>query len=72
MTDFTIHTKDSAPDASKELLGAAQAEFGFVPNLLGEMADAPSLLKAYWAVREALQSSSLTPQEQQVVALTVS
>ncbi len=72
MTDFTIHTKDSAPDASKDLLGAAQAEFGFVPNLLGEMADAPSLLKAYWAVREALQSSSLTPQEQQVVVLTVS
>ncbi len=72
MTDFTIHTKDSAPDASKELLGAAQDEFGFVPNLVGAMADAPSLLKAYWAVREALEASSLTPQEQQVVVLAVS
>ncbi len=56
MTEFAIHTKDSAPEASKELLAAAQAEFGFVPNLLGEMAHAPSLLKAYWAVREALDT----------------
>ena len=29
MTHFTIHTKDSAPEASKELLGAAQAKYGF-------------------------------------------
>ena len=45
MTDFTIHTKDSAPEASKELLGAAQAKYGFVPNLMGEMAEAPSMLE---------------------------
>ncbi len=72
MTDFTIHTKDSAPEASKELLGAAQAKYGFVPNLMGEMAEAPSMLKAYLAMGEALEASSLTPQEQQVVVLTVS
>ncbi len=72
MTDFTIHTKDSAPDASKELPGAAQAKYGFVPNLMGEMAEAPSMLKAYLALGEALETSSLTPQEQQVVVLTVS
>ncbi len=72
MTDFTIHTIDSAPEASKDLLGAAQAKYGFVPNLLGEMADAPSMLKAYMTVGDALESSSLTPQEQQVLILTVS
>ena len=72
MTDFTIHTKDSVPEASKELLGAAQAKYGFVPNLMGEMAEAPSMLKAYLALGEALEASSLTPQEQQVVVLTVS
>ncbi len=72
MTYFTIHTTDSAPEASKELLGAAQAKYGFVPNLMGEMAEAPSMLKAYLALGEALEASSLTPQEQQVVVLTVS
>ena len=72
MTDFTIHTIDSAPDASKELLGAAQAKYGFVPNLMGEMAEAPSMLEAYMTVGKALEGSSLTPQEQQVVVLTVS
>ncbi len=72
MTDFTIHTEDSAPEASKELLGAAQAKYGFVPNLMGEMAEAPSMLEAYLTVGRALEASSLTPQEQQVVVLTVS
>lgn len=72
MTDFTIHTRDSAPDASKELLEAAQAKYGFVPNLMGEMAEAPSMLKAYLALGEALEASSLTPKEQQVVVLTMS
>ncbi len=72
MADFTIHTKDSAPQASKDLLEAAHAKYGFVPNLLGEMAEAPSLLKAYLTVGEALEASSLTAQEQQVVILTVS
>ena len=72
MTDFTIHTKDSAPEASKELLGAAQAKYGFIPNLMGELAEAPAALQAYLSVGEAFEASSLTPQEQQVVILAVS
>ncbi len=72
VADFPIHTKDSAPEASKDLLEIAQAKYGFIPNLLGEMAEAPSLLKAYLTVGEALEASSLTAQEQQVVVLTVS
>ncbi len=72
MADLTIHTKDSAPEASKDLLEVTQAKYGFIPNLLGEMAEAPSLLKAYLTVGEALEASSLTAQEQQVVILTVS
>ncbi len=50
MTDFTIHTTDSAPEASRELLAATQAKYGFVPNLMGEMAEAPSMLEAYMTV----------------------
>ncbi len=73
MADLTIHTKDSAPEASKDLLEIVQAKNnGFIPYLLGEMAEAPSLLKAYMTVGEALEASSLTAQEQQVVILTVS
>ena len=72
MTDFAIHTTDSAPDASKELLGAAQDKYGFVPNLMGTLAEAPAALKAYLSVGEAFEGSSLTLQEQQVVILTVS
>ncbi len=65
MAGFTIHTKDSAPEASKDLLEISQAKYnGFIPNLLGVMAEAPLLLKAYLTVGEALEASSLTAQEQ--------
>lgn len=72
MSHFTIHTVGSAPAASKELLTATEQRFGFIPNLVRVMAEAPSTLKSYLALGEALGETSLTPVEQQVVALTVS
>lgn len=48
MRDFPVHTIDSAPAASKEeILTAAKRKYGFLPNLLGELAAAPAALKAY-------------------------
>ncbi len=39
---------------------------------MGEKAEAPTMIKAYLALGKALEASSLTPQEQEVVVLTVS
>lgn len=72
MSDFTIHTVDSAPEGSRDLLASAQKNYGFVPNLLGLMAGAPSNLKAYLMLGQALGETTFTPVEQQIIALTVS
>jgi len=70
---FPIHSIASAPEASRPALEAARKSFGFLPNLIGEMAESPALVHAYSAVqREFTDRSSLTPAEQQVVLLTVS
>ena len=47
MTDFTLHTEESAPAASKALLTGAKKSYGFVPNLYAAQAEAPALLEGY-------------------------
>ena len=72
MSRFPVHTIDSAPPAARGSLEGAQQAFGFVPNLLGVLAAAPSALAAYLRVSTALRVSSLSAIEQQVVLLAVS
>ena len=55
------------------LLETVKSKFGFIPNVLKEMAKNPAILKVYLEGNEALASSSLlTEPERQVVMLTVS
>jgi uncharacterized peroxidase-related enzyme len=72
MAEFTVHTMDSAPEESKEVLGAAKNDYGFIPNLLRVLAVSPHALKAYWTLGEQLNRTSLTAIEQQVLMLAVS
>ena len=72
MPSFKIHTIDSAPAAARGTLEAARKKFGFLPNLLGELAAAPSALNAYVTLSELLAASSLRPVEQQVVLIATS
>ncbi len=69
---FRVHSIESAPDDSKASLELARERFGFTPNLMGMLASAPATLKAYLTLGELVTTTSLTPQEQQVVLLTVS
>lgn len=62
----------NAPGPSKPMLEGAERAFGFVPNLLGNMAHAPALLQAYMAVSAAFDTTSLSPTERQVVLLATS
>lgn len=41
MADFTVHTIETAPGQSVALLQGAQKAFGFVPNLIGALAESP-------------------------------
>lgn len=69
---FPIHTKETAPEASRATLEAIAKKSGFVPNLFGVLAESPTAVQAYAAINKALEQSALSPVEQQVVALTVS
>jgi len=69
---FQIHTKETAPEASRATLEATAKKYGFLPNLLGVLAESPTAVQAYAAINKALEQSALSPVEQQFVALTVS
>lgn len=70
--NLNVYTRETAPAESRDDLQAVADRYGFVPNLMGVMAGAPSLLKAYLQIGELFSRTSLTPIEQQVVLLTVS
>jgi AhpD family alkylhydroperoxidase len=72
VSQFRIHSIESAPAGSQPVLTGAKSAFGFVPNLLGMLAEAPAAVQSYVAVSAAFQKSSLSPAEQQVVLLAVS
>ncbi len=72
MPVFTIHTIDSAPEGSRETMGAIKRKFGFVPNLIGELGAAPAAVKAYTTLTGLLEETSLSPVEQQLVLTATS
>lgn len=69
---YQIHDLDTAPAAAKEILAGAKKAFGFVPNMLGMMAEAPALAKAYTTLSRIFEETSFTAAERQVVLLTTS
>ena len=69
---YTVHTLETAPDAAKEGLEKARGAFGFIPNILGMMAESPALLKAYLGVAQAFKETAFDATEQQIVLLTTS
>lgn len=70
--DFNIYTKEEAPQESQPLLEAAEQQMGFVPNLLGELAESPAVLEGYLSLSEIVGKTDLTPVEQQLAILAVS
>ena len=67
MTDFTIHSIESAPEAAKPLLEASFEKNGRVPGLHGVMAEAPGLLAAYTFAHQQFLATSLSDEEKTVV-----
>jgi AhpD family alkylhydroperoxidase len=72
MSNYQVHTKETASPASAELLANAEKAYGFIPNLLGVMAESPALIQAYMAIGKIFEESSFSPTERQVVILTAS
>lgn len=70
--NYAVHTIGTAPDRARETLAGAEKSFGFIPNLLGTMAESPELLKTYPAIGALFDQTSFTPTERQVVMLATS
>lgn len=71
MTTFTIHTVESAPAEVKEILETVEKDNnGYIPNLIGLLANAPTVLEAYQIVSSIHRRNSLTPVEREVVQIT--
>ncbi len=71
---FRIHTPETAPAASKDILGVIEKKYGFLPNLAGVFAESAAALNGFVALAGAYDSPemTLTPIERQVVLLAVS
>ena len=72
MSDFPVHTLDTASDDARTVLEKVQAKYGFLPNLFGTMAGAPALADAYFVLSDIFSKTSFTPTEQQVVLISTS
>lgn len=72
MSTFKLHTLDTAPAAALPILEAAQKGLGFIPNLYAHLAEAPNALSAYKQLGALLEQSALTPEEQQIVLISIS
>ena len=70
MTSFTTFDVETAPTAARPLLQNAKAAYGFVPNLLATMAQAPALLEGYMALAGFFDKSDLTETERQIILMT--
>src|SRR5262249_34961317 len=56
MTEFTVHSAESAPAASRPQLEGIGRSFGFVPNLFGVFAESPAALRGALAIYEAFST----------------
>ncbi|MDN4051548.1 carboxymuconolactone decarboxylase family protein [Massilia sp. YIM B02763] len=70
MSRLTVHTKDSAPEASRPFVEKAIANNGFLPNLIGVLANSPQALQTYMTVSGINAETSLTLAEREVVQIT--
>ena len=72
MSEFKVHTVDTAPEASVPLLQKAEEAMGFIPNLIGVMAESPATIEGYLSLMSIFDKSSFTPTERQVAILAIS
>ena len=69
MARLTIHTVESAPEKAKPRVEAALKNNGFLPNLIGVLANSPEALAFYQEVGKLNGETSLTAGEREVVQI---
>lgn len=70
--NLEVLNKNDAPQSARELLEKAEKNYGFVPNILGVMANSPALLEAYMTVNGIFEKTDFSAAEKQTVLLAAS
>jgi hypothetical protein len=70
MQQFSIHTIDTAPEASKPALRDLHAIFGTIPNIAGAMATSPVLIDSLVGLFGRVHGGSFTEAQIQTLLLT--
>jgi uncharacterized peroxidase-related enzyme len=70
MTDFTVHTEATAPEASKPIIQGARKAYGFLPNLMAVFAESPAMAEAYGTLSTIFDKTDLSATERQVILMT--
>lgn len=69
--DFTIYNETTAPKAAQQRLSNTKASMGWIPNLIGTLAQSPETLAAYQTMHELFQKTSFDAAELTVVWQTI-
>lgn len=72
MSILSIHTIETAPEASRDLMEGVKKRFGFTPNLIGALAESPAALEGYLSLATLFAASSFTAAERQIVLIAAS
>lgn len=70
MSRLTVHTVDTAPEQSKARVETVLKNNGFIPNLIGVLANSPQAIEMYQEVGKMNGANSLTKEEIEVVQIT--
>ena len=70
MTNFPVHTIESAPERSKPALQQLQSAFGMIPNIVGAMSTSPVLINSLVGLFGNVHGGSFTEAQVQIVLLT--
>jgi alkylhydroperoxidase family enzyme len=70
MTNFPVHTIESAPERSKPALKQLQSAFGMIPNIAAAMATSPVLINCLVGLFGNVHGGSFTEAQVQTVLLT--
>ena len=60
--------RDSAPEATRQLLSGVEKKLGMVPNLIGTLGQSPAAAKAYLNFSQALSDGVISPQMREQIA----
>jgi uncharacterized peroxidase-related enzyme len=70
MSRISLQTVQSAPQASRPWLERSLAAYGFLPNLVASLANAPTALETYLTVADINAKSGLSLAERETVQLS--